>query len=648
MLKAKEIPTETFVTANQRIMATIMGGAPTRDRNFGISGLHAPNKYAQTMVTSARVKLYSDGKFHEPYDSFDNSNLTSRGYVENTNAVFANWSSGDFAVEDLYFIPPELDVLIHRFKVTNTGNRSHDLKIFTILFPYIGSGLDYKKGACQQCYYDPENACIITTDSDGNWLGYALAHRPDAWQVGQLCGNTDVYYDLEKGRLSCNSRHDLTVVNSAFEINSGTIEAGQTVEYQLCLTVAQSLEELQARIASFRSDSGLYQSTLDYWRDWLDKGVDFGDLSDFGEDARQFVDTSKIMVKTHQNPDGVLMCGSTASDYQGAVCARNACYSLIGLGKAGYPDEIRDGIKFFLDFKVGDDRFCSPDENDQIGTIIHSFKRYYDLSGDVDFLKADYHNIKSFAEALISLIDKDWGLIYSERSIHEFAAISRGYEMYVNVMACRGLLDAAFIAEIFDDLDAQRYTKYAELIRLSIMEKLYCAKTKSFAKRIYQGKLDMTPAISMYTPALFDIIDAKDSKVTGTINYLLDNIWDEELGGLYRYPLDLMPWEGRPYAGPWVTYTCWLAKIYIKQREFEKAADCIKWVIANCPSDSCSIPEHFSKDHAGKRGYHRVYYFPATPETWATAEFVATVADYQRATGKMATEKVVVNSLKFV
>jgi hypothetical protein len=51
------------------------------------------------------------------------------------------------------------------------------------------------------------------------------------------------------------------------------------------------------------------------------------------------------------------------------------------------------------------------------------------------------------ADRLIHLMDERMGLIYSERAIHEFVAISRGYETYVNTMAWRGLADAAVLAE---------------------------------------------------------------------------------------------------------------------------------------------------------------------------------------------------------
>ena len=397
-------------------------------------------------------------------------------------------------------------------------------------------------------------------------------------------------------------------------------------------------DSLDGIINKFRGDEDLYARTVDYWQNWLERGVDLGDLSEFGPHADDFRKTGYIMLKTHQSLDGVLMCGSTAADYQGAVAARNSCYSQLGLARLGYCDEVKAGFKYFLDFKVGDDRFCSPDENDQFGTIIHSFKCCYDLTGDLDYIKDNYAGLKKFARTIISLIDHKVWLIYSERSIHEFPAISRGYETYVNVMACRGLLDAAFLAGLVNDPDQSMIQENAELIRSAILDRLYSTEKQTFAKRIYKGKLDLTPAISMYCPALFDIVDADDPKVTTTIEYLLNHIWDEKVGGLYRYPPELVPWESSPYVGPWVTYTAWLGKIFIKRGDFRRAAECITWIMDNCPLDSCTVPEHFSINHHGRRGYHRVYYYPAIPETWATAEFLSLLYDYQKAQKRLKQE----------
>jgi hypothetical protein len=77
----------------------------------------------------------------------------------------------------------------------------------------------------------------------------------------------------------------------------------------------------------------------------------------------------------------------------------------------------------------------------------------------------------------------------------------------------------------------------------------------------------------------------------------------------------------------------------LKRGEFEKASRCIQWVVDNIPADSNTIPEHFSLAHLGRRGFHRTYYTPALPETWATAEFMMTILEFQKLKGEVGNVK---------
>jgi GH15 family glucan-1,4-alpha-glucosidase len=145
------------------------------------------------------------------------------------------------------------------------------------------------------------------------------------------------------------------------------------------------------------------------------------------------------------------------------------------------------------------------------------------------------------------------------------------------------------------------------------------------------GLRDPLPAISMLAPALFGLIDPLEETVTRSIEYLRKHLWDPEMGGLYRYPLHLQPWQELPYGGPWVTYTSWLGRVHVLRGEMGMAADLIKWAVANIPRDSNLVPEHFSVAHCGRRGFHRIYLDPSAPEVWATAEFLRFVHAFREA-----------------
>lgn len=631
MYKAKEVPTETFVTANEQIMATVMTGQMTTDRNMGLVGIHSPTKYDRSLISSSRIKLIVDGVFYEPYDSEQKTVITSRGYVDRTNIITATWKAGDIEVADYYFIPPGLDVVIHRVQLKNNGKASIKAKLYAILYPHFGGQADYKKGLCEEAHFDNKTNSIITEDKDGHCIFYGFDRPVHEYQVGQVCGNTDVYYDLEDQQLSGCGLQRNAVVNAALGFDLENIPPGHEIILNLGITIADSEAVARERFTRFQTNGDLFGQTRSYWYNWLNQGSAFEDTGEFGRQFTVIDRMSRIMLKTHQSHEGMMIAGSTAGDYQGAIAARNACYSLVALDGLGYHDEVVPGYELLLKFKLGDDRFCSPDENDQLGTILYGFKKHYDFTKDITFLERNYKSLKLFGQILVNLIDPDISLIYSERSIHELSALSRGYETYVNVMAFRGLSDLAQIAgELQIPSDMHYYQKYADILQESIVEKLYCFKKCTFAKRIYQGKLDTTPMISMFTPALFGVLDPNDQKISDTLQYVTSYLWDKQMGGLYRYPLDLQLWDEVPYGGPWVTYTCWLARVFLKRGEYEKAFRCIQWVIDNIPADSITIPEHFSLAHIGRRGFHRTYYYPATPETMATAEFMTAVLEYQK------------------
>ena len=274
-----------------------------------------------------------------------------------------------------------------------------------------------------------------------------------------------------------------------------------------------------------------------------------------------------------------------------------------------------------MEFKQGDPRFFSADENDQLGTLLYITRRHYDLTKDKEFLKEIYPSVQKFSEAIIRLLDPKYDLIYSERALHEFVAVERGYETYVNSMAFRGLSDAAFMAgELGKREDAARYTEDAEKLRKAILTHLYDEENKTFVKRVYQGRKIALPAVSMMTPALLGVLDAKDERVTSTLQFMLGKIWDPKIGGVYRYPLHLQPWDEHPYGGTWIFYTSWLMKVYLLRGDLENARTCAEWIFRNIPQDSKLAPEHLSVGYAGKRGYYRVYLEPVVGETLAIAE----------------------------
>jgi hypothetical protein len=625
------IPTESFPLANGNILALVLGGQLTTDHLMGLSSFFAPSKECGNLLQGTRLRLESDGFIAECFDGEESTTILERGYVGDTGGVRILWEQHGFEVEDIYFVPPSLDIVVQKTRVRNTTASARTANLTAIIYPQLGSEVHHKKGICREARFDGASGAILIEDMKQNVLTFAFDISPESFQVGEVCGRTDVYYDLEDGKLSGHACVEAVVPNAALAV-SWHLPPGAEQTIHLCLGRSPDQAAAVELVEAFRrrGPAALWEEMTSRSAVILKKSPVAAAPDGLDRRLEQIERRARLVLNDCLLPSGAPLGGFSC--YHNVGQTRNSCYILLALDQLGYHDEVRRGYEYYVHFKVGDQRFASPDENDQLGTILHVFRRHADLSGDFDLWRTHRAALAGFADRLIALADPANGLIYSERAIHEFVAISRGYETYVNVMAWRGLADAADMEEALGDREqSARYRNAANRLRCAILEGLVDPDLGIFVKRVYLGRRVPLPAISMLTPALFGLIDPHDPVVGRTIDHLMKHIWDRQLGGLHRYPLHLQPWQEHPYGGPWMTYTSWLGRVHIMRGELEQAAELIRWALRNIPSDSNLIPEHFSAAHAGRRGFHRIYLDPSTPELWATAEFLRFAQCYRAA-----------------
>lgn len=628
--RSSSSPTESFPLANSRVLALVQGGQLSTDRVMGYGAFFSPGKESPNLIQGTRVRLFTGGRFAECVDA-EPSRIISRGFVEDSGAVRILWADDGLEVEDTYWIPPSIDVALQTVVVHNRTQEARHLNIVAILYPQLGSEIHHKKGVCCGAFFDREAGAAFVEDLAGNVLVFGLDAAADGWQIGEVCGPTDVYYDLEDGKLSQNSSVSGVVPNVALSI-SRELPAGGETTFEVCLGRGSGYREASALYrrylenrAGLAGEENLRAKTILERSPVPEKSGEFDSrLAAIERRGRQVLISCLL-------PSGPPLGGFSC--YHNVGQTRNSCYILQALDLMGYHDEVRAGYGYYADFRVGDQRFASADENDQLGTILHVFRERQRITGSPDLWLEYRDAMDRFAERLLGLADPSNGLVYSERAIHEFVAVSRGYETYVNTMAWRGLQDASEMNEILGDHKmAELYRAGARKLRDAIMRHLVDPRLGVFVKRLHMGRHDPLPAVSMLAPALFGVVDPLHETVTRSINYLREHLWDPDMGGLYRYPLHLQPWQELPYGGPWVTYTSWLGRVHLLRGENEEAAKLIRWAVENIPADSNLIPEHFSVAHRGRRGFHRIYLNPSTPEVWATAEFLRLVLAYRQAT----------------
>ena len=621
---ARSIPTESFFVANERIMAAICGGQLVTDHVMGVSAFHAPAKDSPTLVQSTRLLLSVDGVYAEAYDADKGGAIIERKFIEGSNAVHIAWTGAGIEVRDVYYIPPGLDAVIQRTTIANVSDRPRQVKVFGILYPQLGSPVPHKKGICQDGRYEAERGCVIVEDTKQNVLAFGFDRMPAEFQLGEVCGDTDVYYDLEDQVLSGNTAVHRVTPNAALALAGESLAPGATRTFSLCLAYGGSAAAAGEAIDRFRREGArLWDLHEAHGRAVLSRAAPNLPHAPFpfGRRLDDVMARAGLVLRSILRPDGAPMGGIHC--YQNVGQVRNGTYILSVLDQLGFHEETRGGYEFYLNFRVGDDRYSSPDENDQLGTVLHVLRRRLDMTGDMGLIVQYEKKILGLADRLIGLMDQRLGLIYSERAIHEFVSISRGYETYVNTMAWRGLEDAAELARRLNHpVEQGRYAEAAAALRERVVKHLVDPELGVFVKRLYRGKHYPLPSISMITPALFGLIDARDPVVTRTIDHMKASNWDRSIGGLYRYPLHLQPWPEHPFGGPWVTYTSWLGHVHLMRGERVEAERCLQWVLDQIPDDSLLIAEHFSVHHIGRRGFFRIYLDPATPEVWATAEFM--------------------------
>jgi len=615
------IPTESFPLANANILALVLGGQLSTDHLMGVGSFFAPSKECPNLVQGTRLRLISEGAVSECRDDGDDTVILKREFVGDSGAVSMLWSDNDWEVEDIYFIPPSPDVVVQRTRITNRAARRRRLDAVAILYPQLGSEVHHKKGACRRAWWDTAASAVLIEDFKDNVLVFAFRENSTGFQVGEVCGRSDVYYDLEDGALSGHAAVEMVVPNAAMSLTR-ELPAGATWVVETCLGRGSDAESALALLQEFRAQGdALLEQASAHASSILARSPVTREAGELGDRLAAVERRGRLVLSCCLLGNGAPLGGFSC--YHNVGQTRNSCYILSALDEMGYHDEVRRGYEHYLNFKVGYDRFASSDENDQLGTILHVFRRRADICGDTELWHTNHRVLESFADRLIALADPANGLIYSERAIHEFVAISRGYETYVNVMAWRGLADAAHMTGLRGDRDkASLYASAAGRLREAIVREMVDPETGSFVKRLYMGRRVALPAISALAPALFGLVEPHHPAVERSITHLKRHIWDRSIGGLHRYPLALQPWQEHPYGGPWITYTSWLGRIHLLRGELYEARELIAWALRNIPADSNLIPEHFSTAHAGKRGFHRIYLDPSTPELWATAEFL--------------------------
>ncbi len=173
-------------------------------------------------------------------------------------------------------------------------------------------------------------------------------------------------------------------------------------------------------------------------------------------------------------------------------------------------------------------------------------------------------------------------LFYSTTSLHE-SAIERGYSIWVNY--------AYLLMFILIDEVADKYTlgsRFAEEKKLSggfrtTIEKVFSLSDRYVRRIKPDGVVDLRPDITLLSPFFFGTGGRENTfcnnrHFSNSVNYIVDNLWDPDLGMLQRYLPFIEDPDTHIHAGngPWVQYTAMLAQYYFYSGNIEKGNDIMK------------------------------------------------------------------------
>lgn len=186
---------------------------------------------------------------------------------------------------------------------------------------------------------------------------------------------------------------------------------------------------------------------------------------------------------------------------------------------------------------------------------------------------------RGLAFALRNYYRKEIHLFYSTTSIHE-SAIEEGYTIWVNYAYLCMLKLIGMMGETYGV--AKRFAEAKELESgfTPTVEKVFVQSGRYIRRLKPDGTVDLRPDITLLSPFFFGTgmghagFEA-NQVFRESINFIVDMLWDPELGMLQRYLPFIEDPETHIHAGngPWVQYTAMLAQYFFHSGMIDRGND---------------------------------------------------------------------------
>jgi GH15 family glucan-1,4-alpha-glucosidase len=299
------------------------------------------------------------------------------------------------------------------------------------------------------------------------------------------------------------------------------------------------------------------------------------------------------------------------------VYPRDHSLIVLGLLSANLTEEAKKGLEFILNTHSGEGAFpqrvdmkgkdasYKPIQIDGTGLILYTLASYAEQTEDFDFVKKHFTRVKKAVDYIISssfeniegTYEKEkhnlkMPLIYTPNSLHEYPPTEAGLEIWANCVCCAALSKIYDISKKIDD-EQLHHKKYADKVKKAILKYMWNSRKKTFVKTIRvreSSSVLVDPDVGKYAVGDFGILPDDDDRVISTITDIENNLWDQKLGGICRYP----KYEGRNNGGwgPWPNYTLMICRHHIRVENRQKSDQYLNWILQVAYQNK--LPEHLS------------------------------------------------------
>lgn len=315
-------------------------------------------------------------------------------------------------------------------------------------------------------------------------------------------------------------------------------------------------------------------------------------ITEFNEEKLEelFNESIDLIIQAQLDSGGILT--TVSSEAQHYVYPRNHLLATLGLIHAGKFEEAKKALEFAFRGqnkrtgalpqrwdRDGNDASYKKVEVDCTALFLYCFAEYVSKSADYEFAERYWERIEKAVDFINSKIVPGKNLVLTPNSIHEYAPIDYGYEIWCNALCCAAFRELIAIAEKIKLQYAP--LEKENLIKEAIMSYMWNSRIKSFIKTIKVEDsvgVILGPDASVLALSFFNVFNDSDERIKSTVAFLEENLRYKELDGLQDYPEQY----GREYTGLGASpfFTLLLADHYICLNDRSNAEKYLRWILS--------------------------------------------------------------------